>query len=311
MKVRIFLIAIYLLTIASSHTVAQEKSESQEVVITGARFTYPLIRKWIDEYHKVNPSVRIVIAPRTSKDPDNYDLLIEAFEPTEELKQEREYLYLARYALLPIANAHSAFAKKFGEKGLTKKLIKQLYFDDLYADRDKQEKIDEPYTIYTRLQEAGAPTTFASYFGFTQKDIKGKAIAGADEHLVKALLKDSTGLSYSTAGLIYDLDSRKIKNGISVLPVDLDDNGRVASSERFPEDLDQVIQVLEQDDIKNIPVEHIHLSLKKLNHKREALEFLLWVLHNSQDDIHQFGFLKPDPKRFEKEKKKFEQLASK
>jgi phosphate transport system substrate-binding protein len=104
-----------------------------------------------------------------------------------------------------VANAKSAFAKTYSEKGLTGDLIKQIFFHDIYASKDKLQEIGSSYTVYTRLQKAGAPKTFASCFGYEQQQIKGKSIAGADEHLLKALLKDSTGVSYNNLGLIYDL----------------------------------------------------------------------------------------------------------
>lgn len=308
MKSFVSLIIVYFLLLLASAAFAQEK-QNKKVVITGVRFAYPLVQQWIDEYKEANPSVDVVIQSRTATDPEKFDLLIEAYEPEKEVKESREYLYLARYALLPIANAQSAFARNFREKGLTRSLISQIYFHDLYADKENEQEINVPFTIYTRLQKAGAPVTFAKYFGFEQQNIKGKAIAGADEHLIKALLKDSTGVSYSFPGLIYDLTSREVSPGLTVLPVDTDNNGRVSQNERFYDNLDHVIETLEEQKTENIPVEYIHISLRKHGYSAEALKFLLWVIDNSQNDLHQFGFLKPDAQRFQQEKEKFQQLA--
>lgn len=310
MKSFISFILIYFLLLTATSLFAQQAPD-KKVVITGVRFAYPLVQQWIAEYKEANPSVEVVIDSRTATDPAHYDLLIEAYEPEKEVKEEREYLYLARYALLPVANAESEFAKIFTEKGLTKDLIKQIYFHDIYADKEKQQEIKAPYTVYTRLQKAGAPVTFAKYFGFEQQQITGKAIAGADEHLIKALLKDPAGISYSYPGLIYDLTSRKVLPGLAVLPVDADNNGRVSQDERFYATLDDAIRAIEDQKTENIPVEYIHISLRKHNYKPEALKFLLWVIYNAQDDLHHYGFLKPEQKRFENEKQKFEQLASK
>jgi phosphate transport system substrate-binding protein len=281
----------------------------KKVVITGVRFAYPILEKWIAAYKEANPSVRVVIESRTNVDPASYDLLIEAYEPEKNIKEDREYLYFGRYALLPIANSNSQFAKIYSDKGLTEDLIKQVFFNDIYADKEKQKEIRAPFKVYTRLQKAGAPVTFARYFGFSQENIKGKAIAGADEHLIKALLRDTIGISYSNPGLIYDLDSRKVLSGLSIIPVDADDNGRVSNDEKFYADLDHALVRLEEGSVKNVPLEYLHLSLPKHGYNAEALRFLLWVIDNSQDDLHQFGFLKPEPKRFEDEKEKFEQLT--
>jgi phosphate transport system substrate-binding protein len=303
-------IYITALVLTQSLFVFAQENTNNKVIITGVRFSYPLVEKWIKDYKEANPDADVVIEARTTKDPSKYDLLIEAYEQDETVKAGREYLYVARYALLPVANSQSDFAKEFADKGLSKDLFKQIYFNDIYIDKKDQEKIEANYTVYTRLQKAGAPITFSSYFGYQQKDIKGKAISGGDEHLVKALLRDSSAISYGVPALLYNLETRKQLDGLTVIPVDSDNNGRLSNDEKFYDNLDVVIQKLEETDRKNIPTEYIHLSIAKHNKNPEALKFLRWVLYNGQENLNAFGFLKPEPKRFEKEKEKFEDLAS-
>ena len=233
-------------------------------------------------------------------------MLIEAYEPDAQTKNAREYLYLGRYALLPVANANSAFASEFGEKGLTSELIKQIYFNDIYADKKKQKEVNSPFTIYTRLQKAGAPITFAKYYGYEQANIKGKAISGADEHLVKALLKDSTGISYNVPGLLFDLKTRRPLSGLTIIPIDADDNGKVSGDERFYDNLDTVLEKIESGELKNVPVEFLHLSIAKNSTNDEALKFLQWVAANGQAALSEYGFLKLDSKRLQAEKAKFD-----
>ncbi|MEJ1238708.1 hypothetical protein WBG78_11290 [Chryseolinea sp. T2] len=302
MKSFISILTIYFLTAITSSAQNAEK----KVVITGVRFSYPLVEKWIEAYKVVNPDVNVVIETRTTTDPAKYDLLIEAFDQDANIKESREFLYIGRYALLPVANAQSAFASEFGEKGLTNELIKQIYFNDIYADKKKQKEIKSQFTIYTRLQKAGAPITFAKYFGYEQTNIKGKAIAGADEHLVKALLKDSTGISYNVPGLLFDLKTRQPLAGLKIIPVDADGNGKVSDDERFYGTLDTVLDKIESGQIKNIPVEFLHLSIAKNSTNEEALKFLQWVASNGQETLEGFGFLKLDPKRLQAEKAKFD-----
>jgi phosphate transport system substrate-binding protein len=288
------------------------KKNQKHVVITGVRFAYPLVQKWIDDYNKENPDVQIIIESRGSSDPAKYDILIEAYDKDIELLKSREYVYIARYAVLLVANAKSDFAKTYAGKGLNRELINQLYFHDIFADKEKQQEIKSPFTIYTRLQKAGVPVTFAKYFGHEHKDIVGKSIAGSDEHLLKAVLRDSTGVSYLPLTLAYDHASKKPVDGLSILPVDLNGNGKVNDEEKFYGDLSTVIQQLEDKpfkEINNIPVEYIHMSVDRINGSPEAISFLRWIIHNGQDNLHEFGYLKPETSRFEADK--FEQFASK
>lgn len=288
------------------------KKKQHVVKITGVRFSYPLIQHWIDQFNREYPDVQVIIESRGSADPSQYEILVEAYPPVEEKNKNREYLYIARYAVLPIANSKSSFANIYSDKGLIRELITQLFFHDIYADKEEQQKVKAPFTVYTRLQRAGAPVVFSQFFGYDQKDIKGKAIAGSDEHLLKALLRDTTGITYAPLPLIYDLKNNKQLDGITVLPVDLNGNGRVSDEEKFYDELSGVTQRLEEiapKDIQNIPVEYIHLSVDQKSVSPEALTFLQWVIKNGEKDLHLFGYLKPEPHKLEREK--FDQFAAK
>jgi phosphate transport system substrate-binding protein len=281
------------------------------VVVTGARFSYKLVEKWIDEYSKVNPGVQIIVESRGSADPLKYDILAEVYPQDEGIRNGREYVNIGRYAILPAATSGSAFAKTYAEKGLNADAINEIFFHSIFADKGKEKPIAEPFTVYTRLQKAGVPIVFARYFGHEQKDFKGTAIAGADSHLLKALLRDSIGVSYLPVPLIYDERTRKPVEGLTVLPVDLNGNKRVNEEEKFYGSLDSVIEHLESLEPRqrnNIPVEYLHLSVDAMNASTEAIQFLRWVNANGQKDLHDFGYLKPEPKRFEQAD--FEDFAS-
>lgn len=299
-----FLFAV--LSSFSAFSQSQPTTGKQKVVIiTGARFSYPLVQHWIDTYNKVNNDVQLVIESRGSNDPSTYDILIEAYEPTEDAKKSREHIFIARYPVLPVANANGAFAQTYSNKGIDQQTLKQLFFHDIFADSEHKKEIKTPYTIYTRLQKAGVPITFTEYFGFQQKDIKGKAIAGSDEHLLKALLRDSSAVSYLPLTLIYNIETAKTNDGLSVIPVDVNNNNKVTEDEKVYADLQQVIQLFEskkQNDLNNVPIGYLHFSVDKKTVSDEALEFLRWVLQNGQSDLNRFGYLLPEPARFEKEK---------
>lgn len=273
------------------------RRQNKTIVVTGVRFAYPLIQKWIDDYNKTNPDVQIIIESRGTQDPAQYDILVEAYEPDAEAKKNRDYIYMGRYAILPVANNQSVFSKVYGSKGLTREIIKQIFFHDIFFDKSEQAAIKAPYTVYTRLQKAGAPITFSKHFGYQQKDIRGKSIAGSDEHLLKAILRDSTGLTYAPMNLIYDTQSGKPHTGLTILPVDFNGNGKISDDEKFYEHLSTLIERLEgksQRDINNIPIEYLNLSSDKSGSSPEAILFLKWIIQNGENDLHAFGFLKSD-----------------
>lgn len=286
------------------------KGNQKVVVVTGARFSYKLVEKWIDEYTKSNPDIQIIVESRGSTDPQKYDILAEVYEHPSEIKDKRQYINVGRYVVLPVATATSSFAKIYSKEGLTKQHIAQIFFHDIFADKEKEKTIKAPYTVYTRLQRAGVPMIFSKYFGYEQKDIKGTGIAGADTHLIKALLRDSTGITYLPSPMIYS-EAGKPVDGLAVIPTDVNGNGKISADEKFVDQFEQVVSKLESaepNQIKNIPIDYLHLSVDKENASSEAIAFLKWVNENGQKDLHAFGFLLPEAKKIEKDT--FNEFAS-
>ena len=283
--------------LAKNETQHEERTGQKIVIVTGARFSYKLVQKWIDEYNKVDRETQIIIESRGSQDPAKFDVLAEVYPQESQLASDRNYVNVGRYVVLPVANAKSQFAQLFGKKGISADMVKQVYFHNIFADKDEQKEIKAPFTVYTRLQKAGVPIVFSKHFGFEQKDINGKAIAGSDEHLLKALLRDSTGISYLPSPLAYDVATGKPVDGIAILPVDLDGNGKVSDEERIFDDLNVLITKLEafsSKEVKGLPVEYLHLSLAGKSVSPEAQAFVQWVKENGHTYLHEFGYLNVD-----------------
>ncbi len=294
---KILLAALISVTAAAPVSAQSETRDNKLVIVTGVRFSYELIEKWIEEYSRIKPDVQIIVESRGSADPLKYDILAEVYDHAPELRAKREYIYIGRYAVLPVANSTSAFAEAYAQKGVTQSILKEIFFHDIFAADDKRSRIELPFTTYTRMQKAGVPSVFSEYFGYSQKDIKGTRIAGADAHLLKVLLRDTTAVSYLPLSLIYDLETRKPVEGLVVLPPDLNGNNKVPADEKFYDDLDEAIKRLEDvgtKDIKNIPIGYLHLSVDREHATAEAVDFLNWIRESGQEHLHAHGFLRPE-----------------
>src|ERR1035437_1227738 len=104
MKPTYFYQLLFSLFIYSTAFAAETASVKEPIVISGTRFTYPLIEKWIAEYSKVNPTAKFKIAQKLTTG-QTADLNIIAHQPAkEELKANQEIVYAGRYALLPVTN---------------------------------------------------------------------------------------------------------------------------------------------------------------------------------------------------------------
>ena len=277
----------------------QNTETEQRIVISGARFTGDLIKHWIKQYNEVNPHVKFVLEDKGSVEYSEADIIIHGHASSKGQNDEnRSYYSIARFAVLPIANTNSAFAKEYAEKGLKKSEIKQVYFYNP-LDRIDEKPIKVKFNAYSRIQPASAPIVFAKTFGYEQTDLHGRLIAGTDEHLVQSVLKDPSGISYSPISLIYNLETGILKEGLTVIPVDADDNGKVTSDEKAFNELTSALSFISKSDYKNLPVSDIQFSIKKTAVNQEINRFVIWVLSVGINELQDFGYLRIEEKTLE------------
>lgn len=290
MKTNYFYQILFALFITSS-VFAGENAAKEPVVISGTKFTYPLIEKWIAEYQKVNPNANIKLAAKANAG-QTADLNIIAHQPAQnELQANQEIIYAGRYALLPVTNNNNPILAAVAKKGLNKKELDKLFFEVVDYDSDEPaQKSKYRANIYARDNQACASTTLAGYFGHQSSEIRGKKVFGDDIYLLSAIKKDSIGLTYNNLGYLYDINSRNLKEGIALLPLDLKKDAKTIQSGN----LDDVLNVLEATKVETVPVERIGFVYSQQNARKEVAEFLKWVLSDGQKFNHDKGFLNLD-----------------
>ncbi|MDD4971323.1 MAG: hypothetical protein PHT07_17980 [Paludibacter sp.] len=277
--------------IISSTAFAAENASNEPVIISGTKFTYPLIEKWISEYEKVNPNANIKLTSKANTD-QVADLNIIAHHPLQsELQHNQEIIYAGRYALLPVTNNNNPILAATSKKGLNRKDLDRLFFEVIDYDSDEPvQKSKYKANIYSRDNQACASTTLAGYFGHQSSEIRGKKVFGDDIYLLSAIKKDSIGLTYNNLGYLYDVNSRNLKEGIALLPIELKKEAKLILSGN----LDEVLGVLEATKVETIPVEKIGFIYSQQKDRKEVSAFLKWVLTDGQKFNHEKGFLNLD-----------------
>ena len=245
MKTNRFYQILFALFISITSITAQN-TVNETILISGTRFTYPLIEKWIAEYAKENPASSFKLAAKQAA-PEFVDLTIIAHQPVkDEINVDQDILYTARYALLPVTNSHNPILATTRKKGLTKKDIDKLFFEVVnYEEALVVEKPKFNATIYARDNKACASTALANYYGHSSSEIRGKKVLGDDIYLLSAIRKDTIGITFNNLGYLFDISSRNLKDGIALLPLDLKKDAKNLLSGN----LDNVIDVLERNHI--------------------------------------------------------------
>jgi ABC-type phosphate transport system substrate-binding protein len=105
--------------------------------------------------------------------------------------------------------------------------------------------------------------------------------------------KDKTGVSFNYLNYLYDINSRKLKNNIAILPLDLKKEYSDILSEA---NLDKTIALLESKSIDIIPIEEFAFTFTNNKLTPKVQQFLTWVLSEGQAYNHQYGLLQLDEK---------------
>lgn len=273
--------------IATSLVLVQAWAQTGEVKLRGTRLTYPLVRKWISEFHSKYPNIKVEIAQ--SAPSDSIDLSIYTFDiAATGLKENQQAAVLNRYVQLPIANSQRPGLKELQAKGFTEADFKKVYFEQ---EHGKTPVGSHPITVYKREKPACAAKSFATHYGSDPNSAPGVGVKGDDSDLTASVKKDPNGLSYNNLGFIYDLKTRKIQEGLAIIPLDLNENGKVDANEQIYGSLDEVIGFVEKTENHKIPFDNVNVVFDKNSKNVAAGIFLQWVLTEGQQFNHEFGFL--------------------
>jgi ABC-type phosphate transport system substrate-binding protein len=288
----------FLLTVALAGTVAVNSAEAksnrgdetQVIYIESAKYTLPLMRKWVDEYNRTNPEIQVQWADRNT---ENVDIRLVANVENDNTGEDGKVIAcVGRSALLPVTAKDNPCYDQIARKKFGKKELKKLFFtdDSFDGENSSKDRLKEQLTVYSGSSATSGATFFASYFGLTLSDFRGKKIQGDDIYLLQAIGKDPTGITFNNLSYIYNLEDRQLKAEIKLLPLDVKkDQLEVIKSEN----LDETISLLEREKVELVPVLNIGFAY---DGQPEAKKFLKWIITEGQKFNHEFGFLQVDEK---------------
>jgi ABC-type phosphate transport system substrate-binding protein len=267
------------------------EGEARVIYIESVKYTLPLLEKWVTEYNKTNPGVQVKWA---EKNAENIDVRIVANVDTEyENNGEGQLVtYVGRSALLPVTTKANPLYEQIARKKFGKKELKKLFFaaDPLDEEDSSRDKLKEQLTVYSGSGKSAGAALFASYFGQSASNFRGKKIQGDDIFLLQAISKDPTGITFNNLSYIYDLTDRQLKDNIALFPLDVKkDQLEVIKSEN----LDETISLLENEKVELVPVLNIGFVYDE---HADTQQFLKWVITEGQKFNHEYGFLQVDKK---------------
>jgi phosphate transport system substrate-binding protein len=293
---------------------SQAKSSGQ-ISISGAFALYPMVIRWSEEYKKINPGIRFDIsaggAGKGISDALNgmvdIGMVSREIYP-EEIKKGAFPIAVAKDAVVAVISEQNPQLTDILAKGISKNSGSNIWISGRYANWSQiaGTKKALPVHVYTRSDACGAAEVWAKYFGKKQEDLLGVGVFG-DPGLAMAVRKDPLGIGYNNIGYAYDASTRKQLPGLRVLPIDLNDNGKIDPDEDFYSSMNDLINAISSGKYPSPPARELYFVVKgNPSGNKVLVDFVKWVLTDGQKYINEAGYITLANEKIEAEKKKLQ-----
>ena len=268
--------------------------------VSGAWALYPMMVRWGEEYRKVHPRVRVDISAGGAGKGVVDALaglvnvgMVSREITQEEIRQGGFYIPVVKDAVFPMMNDENpVFQKGLAGKGMKKQTFIDLWIRGKDMTWGEFAGIDSKYKVhvYTRSDSCGAAETWAQYLGGKkQEDLQGIGVYG-DPGLAEAVRKDPLGIGYNNLNYAYDFRTGLPPKGLRIVPVDLNENGKVDPEEDL-KTKDRAVQAIMSGTYPSPPARDLYL-LTKDNLKGVTKEFIRWILMDGQKYVEETGYIK-------------------
>lgn len=292
-----------LLIVVSAMTVnvqAQAKDDLKgNISISGAFALYPLTVKWAEEFKKLHPGVKFDISAggagkgMTDALAKMVDIgLVSREVSPEETKKGAFAIAVTKDAVVPTASASNPNLKDILANGLDHDASVNVFITGKAKTWGQAlgTKSAVPIRVYTRSDACGAGETWAKYLGKKQEDLLGVGVFG-DPGLAQAVTKDPQGIAYNNIGYAYDGKTKKPNPGVVVVPIDVNNNGKIDPEENFYDNMDKLVKAIGEGKYPSPPARDLYFVTSGKPVKKELIEFIRWSLTEGQKYVFESGYI--------------------
>jgi phosphate transport system substrate-binding protein len=288
-----------ILLVFTGQLYSQTEKAKGTLTLSGAWALYPMAIRWAEEFRKINPGVRIDIsaggAGKGITDALNnmVDLGMVSREIyAEELKKGAYPVAVTKDAVVPVINASNPSLDIILSKGLKKNAGNNIWITGMYKTWAQAFGIkgSVPIHVYTRSDACGAGEVWAKYYNKKQEDLLGSGVYG-DPGLALAVKKDPLGIGFNNIGYVYDSKTKKQLAGIRVLPLDINNDGKITPDEDFYDSIDDLITAIANGIYPSPPARELYFVTNGKPKNELVIKFLQWVLTNGQKYVNESGYI--------------------
>jgi phosphate transport system substrate-binding protein len=301
MKALVAILIISMVGIVSLSGCTNQKENT--IKVSGAYSLYPMMVVWAQKYQTLHPDIKLDIssggAGKGMADAlaGSVDLGMVSRDVTDaEASQGIVAVAVVEDAVLATINTDNPVLNQILEKGLTKQQLREIFINysiptwgQLVGDANNT----DPIKVYSRSDPCGAAEAWVKYLGdYTQDDIptiEEITKVKGDDSMSKSIASDPLGIGYSNINYIYSNTTKAPKEGITVVPLDLNENGTIDPEENFYESRDDIVNAEINDALPSPPSRLVYLVTLN-NFTGITKDFVMWILTDGQQYTFDNGY---------------------
>jgi phosphate transport system substrate-binding protein len=279
------------------------QQENTTIKVSGAYSLYPMMVVWAQQYHSLHPDINIDVssggAGKGMADAlaGSVNLgMVSRDVTTAEANQGIIAVAVVEDAVLATINTENPVLNTILEKGLTKQQLREIFINysistwgQLVGDANNT----DPIKVYSRSDPCGAAEAWVKYLGdYTQDDIptiEQITKVKGDDSMSKSIAGDPLGIGYSNVNYIYSNSTKAPKEGITVVPLDLNENRTIDPDESFYESRDDVVNAELNNTLPSPPSRLVYLVTLN-NFTGATKDFVQWILTDGQQYTFANGY---------------------
>lgn len=273
--------------------------------ISGAWALYPMMERWKEEFAKINPAVKIEVSGggagkgMTDALSGLVEIAMVSREVTPgEVEKGAVYVPVVSDAVFATINAQNPLLKgELATRGVRKQALVDLWLNGktmAWGEMCGAASADR-VILFTRADSCGAAEVWAQYLGNKKQDaLKGTGV-NADPGVAEAVKNDKFALGFNNLNFAFDSTTGKLQEGLAILPVDLNENGKIDPEEQFT-DMAKAIDAIRKGVYPSPPARPLNL-VAKTQFQGISVEFVRWILTDGQKFALEAGYLPLTPEK--------------
>ena len=284
---------------------------SGQIQMSGAFALYPMAVRSAEEFKKLHPDVKIDISGggagkgMTDALSGTVDIGMVSREVyPEELKNGAFAIATVKDAVVITINAANPHMQDIKTVGITREKAMRLWNEEIKTWGQLLDKdIKSSVHVFTRSDACGAAETFAAWMGRKQENLKATAVFG-DPGVAASVQKDKISVGFNNIAYAYDQQTKKPYEGMAILPIDVNGNGKVDPEEDFYDNTADLIKAIDEGRFPSPPARYLYLVTKGKPTRPVVVEFLKFIVTEGQQYANETGYIALSEEQMKTEQEK-------